>query len=159
MRRFVWLALFCVVLPACRDTRRRGGGDDAGPIFAFDAGPIFPFDAGMIEPFDAGMTGSDLDAPLRIVPTGAMGRLEIMHEGQWGTICDDSFDELDANVACRQLGFSTGSFFTEGAGADPIWLDDLGCTGSETTLARCAHPGWGVHNCSHSEDVGVTCVP
>lgn len=39
--------------------------------------------------------------------TFTSGRLEIFINGEWGTICDDSFDRVDADVACQELGFST----------------------------------------------------
>ena len=87
--------------------------------------------------------------------------MEILHSGEWGTICDDSWDIDDANVVCRQLGFRyavralSGSSVPDGVGK--IWLDDVNCVGTEEKLGSCNHPGWESHNCGHSEDAGVEC--
>jgi hypothetical protein len=90
------------------------------------------------------------------------GRLEISHNNVWGTVCDDNFDSADAQVACNMLGFGrSGRFIGNqyGAGTGQIWLDELGCDGSESSLDNCAHHGWGSHDCTHAEDVSISCGP
>ncbi|XP_052561061.1 deleted in malignant brain tumors 1 protein-like isoform X5 [Tympanuchus pallidicinctus] len=102
-------------------------------------------------------------APIRLVdgPGRCAGRLEVFHNGQWGTVCDDSWEFLDAAVVCRQLDcgavISTPPRAYFGQGQGPMWLDDVNCTGTEAALSECKFKGWGIHNCYHHEVVSVVC--
>ncbi|XP_067151379.1 scavenger receptor cysteine-rich type 1 protein M130-like [Apteryx mantelli] len=101
---------------------------------------------------------------LRLVDGGSRcaGRVEVKHEGQWGTVCsyDFDWDVHRASVVCRQLGCGTvaraSPYAPFGAGASRIWLQPF-CDGTETALHNCFHFGWGQHFCGHDTDVGVTC--
>ncbi|XP_025100073.1 neurotrypsin-like [Pomacea canaliculata] len=90
------------------------------------------------------------------------GRLEILYNGTWNTVCDDGFRDVDAQVACRMLGFgSSGAVAvasdTFGPGQGRILLDEVNCLGTETSLEQCSHSGFFHHDCTHNEDIGISC--
>lgn len=89
------------------------------------------------------------------------GRVEVLHQGVWGTVCDDLWGSNEAEVVCRQLGCgqaisSLGEAYF-GPGSGDIFLDNLQCSGMEHYLGQCPHSGWSEHNCGHHEDAGVIC--
>ncbi|XP_071959278.1 scavenger receptor cysteine-rich domain-containing protein DMBT1-like isoform X1 [Antedon mediterranea] len=112
---------------------------------------------------DAGVTCLDGE-PVRLQDgsTPNEGRVEILHNGVWGTVCDDSWSISDGTVVCKQLGYPgavrvrTNAFWGQGTG--PIHLDDVGCNGDETSILDCSHAGLGIENCGHNEDAGVECI-
>ncbi len=90
------------------------------------------------------------------------GRVEVLHRGQWGTVCDAWWDMAEAGVVCRELDCGEpvdalgGAHF--GPGSGPIWMSFVLCTGSESTLKNCGSSGWGKpHHCDHNKDAGVNC--
>ncbi|XP_022109511.1 scavenger receptor cysteine-rich type 1 protein M130-like isoform X2 [Acanthaster planci] len=89
------------------------------------------------------------------------GRVEVLYQGQYGTICDDQWGLQDATVVCAQLGLGRAIRATEeashGQGTGEIVLDNVECKGDEESLLSCDHAGLGVHNCQHDEDAGVVC--
>ncbi|MDY0001762.1 MAG: DUF4215 domain-containing protein [Polyangia bacterium] len=96
------------------------------------------------------------------------GRVEILHNNVWGTVCDDGLEYSGTTltnfiaVGCGQLGFTNaGTGLTTGFsdGIDPIWMDNLSCAGAESLLSSCPFNGWQIENCSHVEDMGLNCTP
>ena len=91
------------------------------------------------------------------------GRVEVFYAGVWGTVCNAGWGTSDANVVCRQLGFSRGTAITTssrfGQGVGPTWMNNVNCGGGETRLHSCSFSGWGASQCRdhHSRDAGVVC--
>ena len=109
------------------------------------------------------------DGQLRLVngSNPLEGRVEVCFNRAWGTLCDTGFSEEEAEVVCRQVGSQFGYAhggsiplrnrqFGEGSG--PIFIDTLGCSGSEKELIECSTLSvMGFHQCDHSQDAGVIC--
>ena len=112
--------------------------------------------------------------------TSTQGRAEVCLGGEWGTVCDDSWDNNAATVVCNQLGLpgdgqnmisnkihvlhiifspaaisTSGSHFGQGAGK--IFLGNVKCHGNESRLVDCSSSGYLAKDCQHLEDAGVIC--
>ncbi|XP_066586301.1 lysyl oxidase homolog 2B-like isoform X1 [Prorops nasuta] len=90
------------------------------------------------------------------------GNVEILHNGKWGSVCDDEWDYLEAKVVCRQLGFAgpikpttNGRF---GQARRRFWMDNIYCDGTEEEIAKCRFDGWGNSDCESGEAAGVVCA-
>merc|ERR1719181_926220 len=76
--------------------------------------------------------------PLRLITeegkSSFKGRLELYHNGEWGTVCSDEFNINGAQVVCSQLGLTGGEIMpvdSYPSGSGSIWMDDVVCTGNE----------------------------
>lgn len=128
------------------------------------------------------------DGDLRLAGSSVegAGRLEICQGEEWGTVCDNNFDTVDASVACRQLGFSRFSEYNYyehihtyivgcsesynlvfvdpvlqpsssfGPGMGSIFLDNVACTGTEENLIDCPSS---TPTCTHDNEAGIMCNP
>ncbi|KAK3517341.1 hypothetical protein QTP70_003466, partial [Hemibagrus guttatus] len=100
---------------------------------------------------------------VRLVNGGSRcaGRVEILQDGQWGTVRGGLWDKDDAAVVCSELRCGEAvdapqySYF--GPGSGPIWMVGVSCRGSESTLKDCGSWGRGEQYCNHGNDAGVIC--
>ena len=118
---------------------------------------LFVFVATLV--FTASFVAGEYDVRLGSGASDYQGRVEVLVNRKWGTICDDQFGLKDAHVICRMLGFP-GALLTRdrayfGTGRGRIWK--LNCTGAEDDIADCKLSVAPANQCGHGEDVGVEC--
>ena len=98
--------------------------------------------------------------------TANEGRLEVFHNGVWGTVCKYGWTFLNSRTACHNLGYFSGTHkltsnlphALSSPQDQPIWLDLVKCSLFDDSLKTCSHRGWGVHSCLHSDDVYLSCT-
>ena len=102
---------------------------------------------------------------------GTGGFVQLRHEGEWESVCDDSFGQPEAEVICRQVtgkipitwighgGIMPSEYRSGYVGGSDFLLDDLNCYGFEATLFDCPHSGLFNENCGMGEDAWVMCEP
>ena len=96
-------------------------------------------------------------------PTKYEGRVEVHYNGTWGIVCGRRWNLNNAQVVCSELGYgrATGALVHRalyGRGSGQIWLDDVNCVGTEQTIGKCSHRGWGkCHYCWHYDYGSVRC--
>ncbi|XP_064397364.1 neurotrypsin-like isoform X2 [Halichondria panicea] len=97
------------------------------------------------------------DGAMRLVggSTVSEGRLEICHNGQWGTICNQGWTDRRAAQVCSRLGLPTYNAtlhqFNGGAGS----VYTYNCTTIDSDISNCIQES----SCAHSMDAGVKCLP
>lgn len=87
------------------------------------------------------------------------GRLEAFIDGGWGPVCDDAFGDNDngPNVVCRSLGFTRGSQADATSPDSDFVMDEVTCTGTESSLQQCTYIDATAEDCGASEAVLVSC--
>ncbi|XP_055956210.1 neurotrypsin [Patella vulgata] len=93
------------------------------------------------------------------------GEVIVNYLGTPGSICSDDWDDNDARVACRELGYRNGTAYNHVrfdyyfSSNGPYWISKLACNGSEGNLAECAMsmPLGGVTRCSSMRSAGIFC--
>ena len=88
------------------------------------------------------------------------GQVEICYNGVWGTVCDYGWDQVDADVVCRQLGFGyqgTISISNNHFGA-PVLLENIECNQNHSNLSQCVDLRLlgSYHDCEYT--AGVICT-
>ncbi|XP_016130701.1 lysyl oxidase homolog 2B [Sinocyclocheilus grahami] len=90
------------------------------------------------------------------------GRVEVLKNGEWGTICDDNWNPVAATVVCRELGFGSAKEALSGGqlgqGMGPVHMNEVKCSGFEKSVTECPFSmDKDSEGCSHEEDAGVRC--
>ncbi|XP_038548457.1 scavenger receptor cysteine-rich type 1 protein M130-like [Micropterus salmoides] len=90
------------------------------------------------------------------------GRLEVKSNHLWSSVCEDDFNQQDAEVVCRELGCGAPSVLQGTVYRQmrvPVWTKEFQCGGHESALLDCQidSSGSARDTCSSGKAVELTC--
>ncbi|XP_036417917.1 scavenger receptor cysteine-rich type 1 protein M130-like, partial [Colossoma macropomum] len=97
---------------------------------------------------------------VRLVDGGSRcaGKIEVLHRGQWGTVCYFGWHLTASAMVCRELNCGEPQIIEPSRSESGlIWMSDVGCSGSESTLKNCGSTGWEESDCAFNIDVKLIC--
>ena len=88
------------------------------------------------------------------------GLVQVYHEKTWGWICSEKWNKQNADVLCRELGYTnaSSSYSSSANTVGEVWMNNEQCQGTERSLLFCAHDGRKSHSCTNGRVAGVFCV-
>lgn len=87
--------------------------------------------------------------------SAGVGRVEIFHNGSWGTVCENGWNMYTADLACREVGYLRAVRIISGTSVPPGSGNILSVTWCWIYIRDCdIYP---TDQCNHSQDVGVQC--
>uniref|UniRef100_A0A1X7UCA1 SRCR domain-containing protein n=1 Tax=Amphimedon queenslandica TaxID=400682 RepID=A0A1X7UCA1_AMPQE len=106
---------------------------------------------------------SCISGAVRLTSGSTYGAVEVCLDHEWGSICSDFWDNEDASVVCRQLGYSpygaigpSATYYSSHTGSHKII--DINCTGAENHITNCPYNGYSSYPCSLGRDANVYCT-
>ena len=89
------------------------------------------------------------------------GLVQVYLNNTWVWVCDQQWDKQDADVVCRELGYTGAPVLFSGSaneqGNDTLRINSVQCIGNERSFAFCAHGGWTNGSCVIGQNAGVVC--
>ncbi|XP_033638727.1 deleted in malignant brain tumors 1 protein-like isoform X2 [Asterias rubens] len=107
-----------------------------------------------------GMRPAAVEFDLRLANGSSIteGRVEMLYQGEWGSICKPSVKNLEATFICNQLGFQySDGIKSFGRGSGEVLVSGLNCNGNEGSILECYHKLDDSECAQYRYDLGVIC--
>lgn len=98
---------------------------------------------------------------------GVGGLVQVYYNNTWGWVGADQWDKKDGDVVCRMMdingslplisNFSISRHDYQGKQNQTMWINNVQCSGRESSLNSCVNDGWGPRHNAYKPKAGVVC--